>query len=78
MNKMDLREYREEIINKIKAIAIDDGVYPYEAFIDFATDIMVDDYSWLSGIEKFYLNIPSANKNFKSNAYRCRLSGTLH
>ncbi len=63
---MDLREYREEIINKIKAIAIDDGVYPYEAFIDFATDIMVDDYSWLSGIEKFYLNIPSANKNFKS------------
>lgn len=63
---MDLREYRDDIVNKIKAKAIEDEVYPYEAFIDFATDIMVDDYSWLSGLEKCYLNIPAVDNKYKS------------
>jgi len=63
---MDLNEYREYVINQIKATAIEEQRYPYEVFIDFVADIMVSDYSMFSGIEQCYFCLPTGNKSFKS------------
>jgi hypothetical protein len=63
---MELDEYREDVINQIKATAIEEERYPYEVFIDFVSDIMVSDYSMFSGIEQCYFSVPTGNKAFKS------------
>lgn len=63
---MELNEYREYVINQIKATAIEEQRYPYEVFIDFVADIMVSDYSMFSGIEQCYFSLSTGNKSFKS------------
>lgn len=63
---MELNEYREYVINQIKATAIEEQRYPYEVFIDFVADIMVSDYSMFSGIEQCYFALSTGNKSFKS------------
>jgi len=63
---MEMIEYREYLVNQIRATAIEEERYPYEVFIDFVTDIMVNDYSMLSGIEQCYFTVPSGNKAYKS------------
>lgn len=63
---MELDEYREYVINQIKATAIEEQRYPYEVFIDFVADIMVSDYSMFSGIEQCYFSLSTGNKSFKS------------
>jgi hypothetical protein len=63
---MELLEYRENIVNNLKAKAIDEQCYPYEAFIEFAEDIMVNDYSMLSGIVPCYFSTSTGNRAFRS------------
>ena len=63
---MDLLEYREYYLNQIKATAAEETRYPYEAFIDSVTEIMISDWSMFSDIEQFHFHVPTGTRAFKS------------
>ncbi|UQZ90580.1 hypothetical protein C4J81_15745 [Deltaproteobacteria bacterium Smac51] len=62
---MDLQEYREYYLNQIKATSIEEERYPYEVFIDLISEIMVSDWSLLSGIDQCYFSVPIGTRAFK-------------
>lgn len=62
---MDLQEYREYYLNQIKVTSIEEERYPYEVFIDLISEIMISDWSLLSGIEQCYFSVPTGSRMFK-------------
>ena len=63
---MDLLEYREYYLNQIKATSVEEERYPYEVFIDLVSEIMISDWSLLSGIDQCYFSVPTGTRAFKS------------
>ena len=63
---MDLLEYREYYLNQIKATSIEEERYSYEVFIDLISEIMISDWSLLSGIEQCYFSVSTGTRAFKS------------
>ena len=63
---MDLSEYREYYLNQIKATSMEEERYPYEAFIDLVSEIMVSDWSLFSGIDQCYFSVSTGTRAFKS------------
>lgn len=63
---MDLLEYREYYLNQIKATSMEEERYPYEVFIDLVSEIMVSDWSLLSGIDQCYFSVSTGTRAFKS------------
>lgn len=63
---MNLLEYREYYLNQIKATSMEEERYPYEVFIDLVSEIMVTDWSLLSGIDQCYFSVATGTRAFKS------------
>lgn len=63
---MDLLEYREYYLNQIKATSMEEERYPYEVFIDLVSEMMVSDWSLLSGIDQCYFSVSTGTRAFKS------------
>lgn len=63
---MNLPEYREHYLNQIKATSMEEERYPYEVFIDLVSDIMITDWSLLSGIDQCYFSVATGTRAFKS------------
>lgn len=63
---MDLLEYREYYLNQIKATSMEEERYPYEVFIDAVSEVMVSDWSLLSGIDQCYFSVSTGSRAFKS------------
>jgi len=63
---MELGEYREYFINEINAQAVEENKYKEDVFIDNITDILVNDFSMLSGLEQCYFDFNRGNKAFKN------------
>lgn len=61
-----LDEFREDLINRIKADAIVNGDYPEDVFIDEAKDILINDFGVLSDLENVFVDFKTPNKNFRN------------
>jgi len=64
---MELLEFREDYVTQIAAAALEDESYKYEVFIDKVSEIMVSDWSMLSGIEQCHCVRKEGNRSFKSH-----------
>lgn len=62
---MTLEEYRESFINDINTEALSTSRYPTEVFIDYAVDILKNDYSLISDMSQCYFRLPMAQKHIK-------------
>ncbi len=64
---MDLNEYRAYYINSMESQALASTIYPVDAFIDDAIDMMINDWSLISQeLEPCYCNEKSQSRLFKS------------
>lgn len=63
---MDMLEYREYYLNQIKATSMEEERYPYEVFIDAVSEIMISDWSLLSGIDQCYFSVSTGTRAYKS------------
>ena len=64
---MELLEFREDYVTQIAAAALEEESYKYEVFIDKVSEIMVSDWSMLSGIEQCHCVRKEGNRSFKSH-----------
>ena len=79
---MTLEEYRESFINDINAEAINTMTHPAEIFIDYAVDILKNDYSLVSEMSHCYFLFTNGTKAYKNMhidaAYLDLVSNTLN
>lgn len=79
---MTLEEFREDLINEIKALSIESVDYPADVFIEYCKDILVNDFGVLSELNHTYYEYKATNNQFKSMridaSYLERSINTLH
>lgn len=63
---MTLEEYRESFINDINTEALSTSRYPTEVFIDYAVDILKNDYSLISDMSQCYFSFTNGTKAYKN------------
>ena len=49
---MNVDEFREDLINSIKAQSIEEYVHPEDIFIDYCKDILINDFGLLSDLNQ--------------------------
>lgn len=79
---MNVDEFREDLINSIKAQSREECVYPEDIFIDYCKDILINDFSLLSDLIQTYYEYKATNNLFKSMrvdaSYLEKSVNTLH
>lgn len=63
---MTLEEYRESFINDINTEALSTSRHPTEVFIDYAVDILKNDYSLISDMSQCYFSFTNGTKAYKN------------
>lgn len=69
-----LEEYREEFINEIKVDALQNNQYPVENFIEKMKDILINDYSLVSGLDDCFFEGVNGLKKMHIDAAYLELS----
>ena len=63
---ISLEEFREDYINDINLSAIENSEHPTDAFIDEMTDMLIDDFSLINGLDKCFYSFNKGTKAFKN------------
>ncbi len=79
---MNLDDFREDLINEIKAQSQIEGIYDVEAFIEYCKDILINDFGIISDLENTFVEYKTKNpqyRNMRLDASYLELSlNTIH
>lgn len=64
--EVTLEEFRESLLNDIKADAIYDHDYPVEKFVDYCQDILINDFGVLSDLTHTYIDWKTTSNRYKN------------
>lgn len=63
---MEFDEFRDDLLNYFKREAIINSEYPIDLFIDYAKDILINDYALLYDLDRTFIDVSPSSSSFRT------------